>query len=653
VSGQEGGTGSPGARRILLVAMPLAEPQRPNLAIEQLAAIARRAGQACDTLQAMLLMPRRLPQNFLLCISGPAIFAPDYHGLAPEEVAAEVVDDRFAAYGRSPGAEEREGLITQYLIGMDAADECLDRCMAAIPAGRYDVVGFSVGFDIQKLPSAALARRLKAREPRLRIVFGGTGCDEAMGPALLEVFPEVDAVVQGEAEHTFLPAVAALRGEQPLAGAPSVVHRDGARIVCNPEAPFPRDMDEIPAPDYDDYLRQRAASDYGSESLTLLFETSRGCWWGEKHHCKFCGIRAVGRGYRARSAAGAADQIQGLATRYNPRLLYSTDSIMDLGHLRELLPDLARRRREGLISSRFFYEIKSNVRREQVALMAAAGIKGLQPGIESLSTHVLRLVDKGTTALQQVEMLKWARTYDIVLVYGLITGIPGETPEDYRAMLELIPRLHHLPPPTSANPLGLHRFSPHFADPAAFGIADVRPFQIQRLLYRASPEVLTRLCYLLDYTVPAEPAGLRELRDAFRTALARWRAEYRAGARLNEARAGGAVILTRCHPAEGLRVTTLRGREAAVYDACTHVTSPSALARRLGITEEEAASAADALIREGLLVEADGRLLALGVPEGADAYADAGLCDGADARARSVAVRGEPLPVLSGAGPGG
>jgi ribosomal peptide maturation radical SAM protein 1 len=626
--------------------MPLASPAVPNLAIEQLAEIARRAGEPCETLHGSLLLPLRFPREMIASSAGPAAFTPEYYASDVEEVADAVVRCTVALRAGEVDAVEREALATSFLVGADAAAECLDRCMAAIPAGRYDVVGFSVGFDAQKLPSAALARRLKAREPRLRIVFGGTGCDEAMGPALLEVFPEVDAVVQGEAEHTFLPAVAALRGEQPLAAAPSVVHRDGERIVCNPEAPFPREMDDTPPPDYKAFVAEYRGSAYGRYPLTLLFETSRGCWWGEKHHCKFCGIRAVGGGYRRRSVRNATEQIERLSGEHAPFMLYSTDSIMDLGHLRELLPELARERRAGRLSSNFFYEIKSNARREQVALMAAAGVLSVQPGIESFSTRVLKLVDKGATALQQVELLKWARTYQVSLVYGLIVGVPGETAEDYESVLEMIPSLHHLPPPLSVNRLQLHRFSPYADDPARFGIRNVRPFDVHRVIYRASDEVLGRLCYDRAFDVEGADERADGLKARLRHAVKDWKSAYvERRVRFVESRAGDSVVLSRLRAGRPAEVVTLRGIRARIYAECAHVTTSAAIERSTGIPASEVEEVLEGFHERGWIVRDAQRWLALSVPEGADAWRDAGL----DAAPCASAPR-EPvspgLPVL-------
>src|SRR5437764_1877447 len=45
----------------------------------------------------------------------------------------------------------------------------------------------------------------------------------------------------------------------------------------------------------------------GRVEPTLLFETSRGCWWGEKAHCTFCGLNGATMSYRAMRREKALD----------------------------------------------------------------------------------------------------------------------------------------------------------------------------------------------------------------------------------------------------------------------------------------------------------------------------------------------------------
>jgi ribosomal peptide maturation radical SAM protein 1 len=620
-----------GRRRILLLTMPLADPSLPNLAIEQLAAIARSQGEDCDVLYGTLRLPPSVPYNIIHGMFGPAIFTPSYFVDAPDDLATSIAHELIRGHrDELPDPDElAEGIAVDFLLGMEAAETCLRRCLNAIPVGGYDVVGFSVGFDAQKLPSAALARRLKEREPGIRLLFGGTGCDGEMGRALMEVFPEVDAIVQGEAEATFLPAVAALRGEGPFAAAHNCLYRLAGRILATAPAPPTPSLDEVPPPDYRAYLAQRDASPYKGLKKTLLFETSRGCWWGIKHHCLFCGIQAVDYPFRQRSARQTVAQIKELWRLYSPDVLYATDSILSIDHLESVMPELARTRREDGTDFNFFYEIKSNLRREHLALLSAAGVRSVQPGIEAFSTNSLRLMKKGASALQQVELLKWAQAYDIELSYSLLVGTPGETAQDLDEMLGLMRTLYHLPPPFLVNRLALHRFSPYADAPQKYGLRDVRPFPAQRLTYHtADDSLLSRLCYELNYNLDEHERP--EVMGAFRRlirAVDEWRRTYYGGERLVVSKAEGKLVVVR-RSTDGPHIRVLDGDEAALYDRCEHATSLGAVSRETGIRLQALSAAADRLASESLLANLDGKCLALAVPAGVDGWRDSGLGEG-------------------------
>ena len=57
-----------------------------------------------------------------------------------------------------------------------------------------------------------------------------------------------------------------------------------------------------------DYTAFRSAFDnYRSladcdDNPTLFLETSRGCWWGQRMHCTFCGLNGSGMVYRSAEA---------------------------------------------------------------------------------------------------------------------------------------------------------------------------------------------------------------------------------------------------------------------------------------------------------------------------------------------------------------
>src|SRR5262249_12991438 len=72
----------------------------------------------------------------------------------------------------------------------------------------------------------------------------------------------------------------------------------------------------------------------------------------------------------------------------------------------------------------------NNLCREQVRLAREAGIQQIQPGIESLSSNVLRLMRKDVSAMQNIQLLRWCAEYEVEPSWNLIAGFPGEDPAD-------------------------------------------------------------------------------------------------------------------------------------------------------------------------------------------------------------------------------
>lgn len=75
-----------------------------------------------------------------------------------------------------------------------------------------------------------------------------------------------------------------------------------------------------------------------------------------------------------------------------------------------------------------FYEQKANLLRERLLLLKHASIQSIQPGIEAVSSELLTLMRKGTTARQNIALLRAARGVGIKLAWGLLWGFPVDRP---------------------------------------------------------------------------------------------------------------------------------------------------------------------------------------------------------------------------------
>ncbi len=167
---------------------------------------------------------------------------------------------------------------------------------------------------------------------------------------------------------------------------------EGGSIVNRPAGMVPVDL--IPSPDYAGWFDALGRSPVREHvQPKLLFEAARGCWWGEKHQCTFCGLNGAAMTFRAKSAEATWDALRDLVTRYQVLDIVMVENIMDKSHARELLPRI----RDAGWDLRLYYEVKANLRADQLALFSDAGVSHIQPGIESLSTRVLGADGQGRT----------------------------------------------------------------------------------------------------------------------------------------------------------------------------------------------------------------------------------------------------------------
>lgn len=611
---------------VVLVSMPFAPVLAPSLALGLLKAALLRAGIKARTHHFSL--------RFAEIIGGPLYAAiadeTQTHDLVGEwvfsdalfhhQTAADV--DRYVAdilRGRAGSRAEdchyfppvSEGLVAGILRARGRAEDFLAECAEAVVAERPRLVGFSSIFQ-QQVASLALARRVKELRPEALIVFGGANCEGALGREVMRQFPFLDAVVSGEGDQVF-PELArrALRGEV-LDGLQGVYTGGprGLRLLDEPagNTPMIRDLDELPFPDYDDYFEQWGRSSLGlGRRPQLLFESSRGCWWGAKHHCTFCGLNGETMAHRSKSADRVLAELDHLAGRHPGHTFYVVDNILDMNYFKGLIPALARQR----TGVDLFYEVKANLRKEQVRQLREAGIGAIQPGIESLSDQVLTIMRKGVRALQNIQLLKWCEELGVAATWNFLWGFPGESAEEYRRMAELVPLLTHLPPPNFALTLRIDRFSPNFNQAAELGFTNIRPYPAYYHVYPLPPEAVTNLAYYFTFEYKL-PQDLGSYVPPLAREITNWQECHRES-RLYWIEKGERLLVWDWRPIAVKPLTVLTGLKKAVYLACDEIHTARQLHRELGAEAAEIRDALEELTGQGLMLCRDEAYLALAV----------------------------------------
>ena len=616
--------------------MPFAEVQRPSIALGLLHAALKRTRIQSEVIygnfdfaetiglvayQAM----QSAPTDHLLgewCFAG--LLFPDVPE-RNEEYLNLVLEVRCQWFPEK--LEQRKDLM-RWVRAQSVA--YVDWLAKKIVAREPRLVGCSSVFQ-QHCASLALLRRIRELRPDTILLLGGANCEGEMGVETLRQFPWVDCVVSGEADAIFadlcrvlldhgrsvdqsmLPSGAISQGH--LRNTFPVLSRDGAPVP----RPMIREMDTLPTPDYRDYFEALKTSTLTNlVEPSLLAESSRGCWWGEKSHCTFCGLNGSAMKHRSKSPDRVLSELSELSESYGIRQIQFVDNILDMSYFKTVLPQLA----EADDKYALFYEVKSNLKRDEVRLLAAAGVRWIQPGIESLDDNVLRLIGKGNSALMNLQLLKWSLEFGIDAAWNILCGVPGDADAWYAGMAKWLPAIFHLQPPSGLNRVRYDRFSPYQMRPHDFGLT-LQPSRAYGYVYPLPTESLMRLAYSFEdegdhahiHRGFHSQRGQQELQEVLEEWRHLWSSDrpvlqvYSEDSRLR-------IVDTR--PVAKQRSWSAGEIEAEVYRLCDSAQNPASLvkqisARRADIPMEEVQAAIRTLSDAKVLLPMNGKLLSLGI----------------------------------------
>lgn len=604
-------------KRVLIAVMPFLALERPPLGPGLLKRSLERRGIKCDV--------RHFQFRFADLIGFELYQRLEYstptHDLAGEWLftralygAEALPAERFEKYAsKQSGIFYDPVFFAQIEHCRAVAVDFIEECAATIEPGRYDIVGFSSTFQ-ENLASLATAKALKRREPHLKIVLGGSNCEDEMGVELHSCFPFIDYVCSGEADYTFAELVVTIREDREPSGIAGVAYRRNGELVRS-DVPqqLVEEMDTLPIPDHSDFLGaygRSTAKFFMKPQLTM--ETSRGCWWGQRHHCTFCGLNGLGMKYRSKSIGRAYSEINELVSTYGISSFFNTDNIVDMRYFSALFPMLA----QNGVKVELYYESKANLKKEHLYALKRIGTNWIQPGIESLSSHVLQLMDKGITAIQNIQLLKWARELNMNVTWNVICGFPGERPEDYQQFARVVPAIAHLQPPASFAGFRMDRFSPIYKNPARFGLSNVQPYESYRLCYLVREESLLRIAYFFTYDSPVDRATADAINEAW-LAIQEWRRNDGQGSLIGTVGSELLLILD-TRPGYGPKQHLFHGKERAIYLAIDSARSPRLILETVRKTapefswnEEEVTGVLQSFERESLVLREGDLYLAL------------------------------------------
>ncbi len=398
--------------------------------------------------------------------------------------------------------EELESLTTQLL----------HRLARHIVNSGYRIVGCSNTLG-GIVPAVALLNCVKQADPKVITILGGSLCESEMAEGIRSLNADIDYIFSGEGEITF-PVLAKQILEGPLPTEKIIYGQD---VI---------DLDTLPLPDYRDYVKQREKFyprwPSGKNKYAIVFETSRGCWYGK---CSFCGLNGRKNLLRRKSPDTVIKNLKALMALHNNKLVALTDTMPPFQYFNTLIPRLF----TELPSVEIFTELSADLNLDQVITLKKAGFM-FGPGMETLSPSLLRKLDKPYTVRGNIALLRYARSNGIHLEWAFLFGFPGDEIGEYEEMLDLIPLLHHLPPPRIMQPLILCRFSPYQRKPETFGMSDFQPAEVHRDTLPPHADI-DKIAYYFSARFPSRsrenPAVISALWEKYRAWYSAW-GNYRA-----------------------------------------------------------------------------------------------------------------------------
>lgn len=615
---------------IHLINMPFSDIMYPNLALEQIKAQLHQASLEASTFYLNFDLAKSIgfTKYHKICLSNVQIGEWLFAGQAFEKQPAYPdIEDFFELHNSETirGKEKETAVIHLRKIRNNVIPLFLENCLRKLEAlTPISVVGFSCSF-FQTLSSISLGRLIKEKYPKVKIVYGGSGFHDQTGKELIEKIPWIDAVSTGEADDIIAPLFQALSNGLPPSGLQGVLYREANGNVQMGKPAKPVDAKtfrSLPDPDFTAYFQAvdqaGLLNDAGWRSKAVIpFESSRGCWWGQKKQCAFCGLNGHGMTYRTKDADQVYKTLEKFNQKYPIKSYYAVDNILPMSAFHSLIPRL----KDKFVKKRtnIYYAVKSNLNREQLRALSESGITCVGPGIESLSTHHLKLMRKGVTALQNVFFLKCCREYGMHTRWNHLFRIPGETLPNYSQIESWIPMLHHFSPPYGIGNIQCFRFSPYYTEQGKW-TENVRPEPWHEALYPADVFDLSRIayCFKADWKNVLDAAAYKGAIEK----MQEWRKQWTTkpvppeltihklannGIRIEDTRSGRQ------------KAWHFDSAEALVYDT---IKDTSSLAKIMSICKQKTAGMSESFVKDtlakltdnGFALEENGRYLGLAIP---------------------------------------
>lgn len=466
---------------ILFIVPPFTMADSSMLGVHILQSLAKKKGYTADILYLNILLASLIGNKRFSYIAfpplelhwqmlGERLFARSAYGLPP--------------LGRSPEScwNEAESIsgnkenqikmfyepdhfdLDTFLEIEEVCNSFVDEATAAIASLNYKIIGCTQ-MEGQTNCSIALLNGIKYIRPDIITLIGGANCRGKLAHGIASLSDSIDYIFSGDSELSFCNFLDCY----------STGNFPSERII--PGKPF-MDLDSLPLPDYTCFFNQTGCF-LGKEALKQIivcYESSRGCWWGQTQKCNFCSESNV---FRQKTAQRVLADLKQICLHYKTKKISMCDVGTPLSHYKEIFPRLFQVKE----SPNIYHLTRASLSLQDLLHLKKNKIDQVTVGIEALSTGLLKLMNKGIAARENLHLLRNARSVGIQLDWLLLWGFPGDKTEYYLETLKILPLIRHLQPPINFLHVFLCKFSSYVEKAPEFLIINLRPWAVYNMIY--------------------------------------------------------------------------------------------------------------------------------------------------------------------------
>jgi radical SAM superfamily enzyme YgiQ (UPF0313 family) len=299
---------------------------------------------------------------------------------------------------------------------------------------KPDIVGITMN-TFQTKSTKEITKIIKEVNKNILVVIGGPH-PSALTLRIFDYFPDVDVVIVGEGEHTFLEII---EGKD-LEKIKGICYKDKMnKIQINEPRPIAENLDYIPLPNLDlvDFNENKFSGVEPIGALPSMYiMASRGC----PFQCIYCNKSIWGCRTRFRKPELIIEEIKWLHDKYGVREIFFQDDTFNLNkkwakRIFNLIIDNSLNK--DIIYKTPFRANEQLVDKELLELAKRAGFRYIFYGVESGNQGILNGMKKALTVREIKRAFELTHSVGLKTIASFIIGLPGETKKTIRDTINL------------------------------------------------------------------------------------------------------------------------------------------------------------------------------------------------------------------------